>query len=682
MATTVDNFNVRFGADFKELLAEMRKAEQAAPKFRSTMQKELGAAHAAVERIAGQMKGALLGIVGVFSAAKITGMARETLRWADDTKTLADRLGTSAESIQELIFAGREMNITSQEMTKGLSEFAVKVAEAASGKGRGVVAFQALGLSVRDVEGRVKTLDAQLDDFADKIRQFDRPSQLALAKSFFGDEGALKFLDLLGQGKGKMDELRTAARNAGVVLSNEVVAKGEALNKEVERLTDKVNTGLRQAFLDLGPVIEGSLKVLLSIFRDTKEFIAYLEGKSGAMKGRWAIQPGPGPKDSEGRTIRGMPTTQVRITDERMEGAALHDETRGSRADQARREPGGIPGTRGVDLSGKGATQAETFRKLMEDLRTDTAKATAALDPFKAAIADLDGKLAKMTASTTQNKLAKAEFNKAWDAKGAKALAEFSAESEHITKVAAAEAMGRRDLVAVLELEFALRQKFGDKFVADNKLHIEQMAKLRFEIDEHRKKIQDLSTGIAGHLESGAAQMTEAFASFFDKSKNGWQEMGNVAINTLKAIAQEILVIMALRPLAQAGAGALSGFLGSLFGGGAVGAHEAAQASGGIGSILASTIGLAEGGNPPMNRWSLVGERGPELIMPRAPMTVVPNHAMGGGTAVLYGRPDSTVRLAEVEGQLKRLGFRVQMIDSSIEGRAVAATSDAERRTG
>jgi len=57
---------------------------------------------------------------------------------------------------------------------------------------------------------------------------------------------------------------------------------------------------------------------------------------------------------------------------------------------------------------------------------------------------------------------------------------------------------------------------------------------------------------------------------------------------------------------------------------------------GGIGKIF----GFANGGNPPVNRPSLVGEQGPELFVPRTAGTIVPNGQFGGGqtvnTAVTY----------------------------------------------
>lgn len=45
-------------------------------------------------------------------------------------------------------------------------------------------------------------------------------------------------------------------------------------------------------------------------------------------------------------------------------------------------------------------------------------------------------------------------------------------------------------------------------------------------------------------------------------------------------------------------------------------------------------IGFANGGDPPLNRPSLVGENGPELFVPKVAGTVVPNGKFGGGRSV------------------------------------------------
>jgi len=52
---------------------------------------------------------------------------------------------------------------------------------------------------------------------------------------------------------------------------------------------------------------------------------------------------------------------------------------------------------------------------------------------------------------------------------------------------------------------------------------------------------------------------------------------------------------------------------------------------GGIFSAIGSLFGFANGGNPPVNKPSIVGEKGPELFVPRTAGTVVPNGGLGGG---------------------------------------------------
>jgi lambda family phage tail tape measure protein len=49
------------------------------------------------------------------------------------------------------------------------------------------------------------------------------------------------------------------------------------------------------------------------------------------------------------------------------------------------------------------------------------------------------------------------------------------------------------------------------------------------------------------------------------------------------------------------------------------------------GSFLGSLLGFAGGGNPPVGKPSIVGEKGPELFVPRTAGTVIPNNQLGMG---------------------------------------------------
>jgi phage-related minor tail protein len=68
-----------------------------------------------------------------------------------------------------------------------------------------------------------------------------------------------------------------------------------------------------------------------------------------------------------------------------------------------------------------------------------------------------------------------------------------------------------------------------------------------------------------------------------------------------------------------------------MMGGGGIGGGVGGSILSGIGGWLGGLLGFADGGQPPMNKASIVGENGPELFVPRSAGTVIPNNQLGGG---------------------------------------------------
>jgi len=105
---------------------------------------------------------------------------------------------------------------------------------------------------------------------------------------------------------------------------------------------------------------------------------------------------------------------------------------------------------------------------------------------------------------------------------------------------------------------------------------------------------------IAGEQFSAVTNgMNSAIDNFVENGKFSFKDMAN-------SIIKDLLKIELKKQAAFALSGATS-FLGSLFGG-----------------------FFAEGGNPPINKPSVVGENGPELFVPKTAGTIIPN---GGGTS-------------------------------------------------
>ena len=123
----------------------------------------------------------------------------------------------------------------------------------------------------------------------------------------------------------------------------------------------------------------------------------------------------------------------------------------------------------------------------------------------------------------------------------------------------------------------------------------------------------------------------DAFVKFVQTGKLSFKDLANTMI-------AEFARIQAQKMLSGLFGG--GGFLSSLFGFGGF-------MNGAGGMELAGSLGFANGGNPPVGKFSVVGERGPELFLPRTAGTIIPNHMLGGG------------------GNVTTVNYNIQAVDAS-----------------
>lgn len=97
-----------------------------------------------------------------------------------------------------------------------------------------------------------------------------------------------------------------------------------------------------------------------------------------------------------------------------------------------------------------------------------------------------------------------------------------------------------------------------------------------------------------------------------------------------------------------------------------------------LGSFFSSFKFFADGGEPPVGQPSIVGERGPELFVPKTAGTIIPNNGLGGagksgGTYYIDARGADRSGLAQLTEVVRKL-------NGSIEARALGAVAGARRR--
>jgi hypothetical protein len=128
---------------------------------------------------------------------------------------------------------------------------------------------------------------------------------------------------------------------------------------------------------------------------------------------------------------------------------------------------------------------------------------------------------------------------------------------------------------------------------------------------------------------SFTGNMTSAIDNFVDTGKLAF---GDFASSVIKDLIKIQLRMQMMQLFSYAGKG-----IGGLFTGGGGFVNEAG------GTEVAGSLGFADGGEPPVGVASLVGERGPELFVPKTAGTIIPNHqlssAMNNAPQTVYNGP-------------------------------------------
>ena len=126
--------------------------------------------------------------------------------------------------------------------------------------------------------------------------------------------------------------------------------------------------------------------------------------------------------------------------------------------------------------------------------------------------------------------------------------------------------------------------------------------------------------------------MTAAIENFVRTGKFSFKDF---TLSVIRGIIEIEAKAQSSKMLSLAGASLKSSFP-SFFGGDSVRSQSFLNEAGGM--EVGGSLGFADGGSPPVGVPSMVGERGPEMFIPRTAGTIIPNHALGnmGGTTINY----------------------------------------------
>ena len=183
-----------------------------------------------------RVKGLLAGLGVSLSVAGFAAMIKNAIDAADQLNKLSQKIGISVEALSTLRFAAQLSDVSLETLQKGIKGLSQNIAEANTGIGDGAQVFDALGISVKNADGSMKSTEAVLLQMADVFANLeDGAVKTALAVKLFGKSG-MDMIPFLNQGAAGINQLTAEAERLGLKLTTETARSAEVFNDNLTAL--------------------------------------------------------------------------------------------------------------------------------------------------------------------------------------------------------------------------------------------------------------------------------------------------------------------------------------------------------------------------------------------------------------------------------------------------------------
>lgn len=238
-------------------------------KAAKTSKKLIGGVGAGLSAVGGAAKTAAIAITAATGA--FTAMVAINVSNIDRLGKVAKTTGFAAETLQKFQFAAEQSGITSDNAALALRRFARRLGEAQKGAGELLPALKKLGIQTRDNAGNLKSAEQVLFEFADGISKTENASaKLSLAFKAFDSEGA-ELVNVLRNGSAGLNEFFDEADRLGFVLNTKAIQGVEDFNDSFGKLKITVTGLSRQFTAALAPALDGVTTTLTEFILDTVE---------------------------------------------------------------------------------------------------------------------------------------------------------------------------------------------------------------------------------------------------------------------------------------------------------------------------------------------------------------------------------------------------------------------------
>lgn len=266
-------------------ISGMTKAERATDKSLRNIERKA----AAFGRTIGNALG--LSLSGALTAGVVA--IDKAIDRMDELRDLSIRLGIGVETLSAFGYAAQQTGTDIDSLAKGLKILAKNAADALNPKSSKADIFGALGVSVKDAEGNLKSLEELVPELAGALSQLEDGTQkAAVMLELFGKTG-LDLTEFFNQGDEGLKKLIDRAHELGVTFGQDAADQADAFKDNIADLKAAVlglATGVANELLpdlvrltraaadwvsegDNAKVVAGELRAVFSGLAETASFL-------------------------------------------------------------------------------------------------------------------------------------------------------------------------------------------------------------------------------------------------------------------------------------------------------------------------------------------------------------------------------------------------------------------------
>ncbi|PIO96586.1 hypothetical protein, partial [Pleomorphomonas carboxyditropha] len=200
------------------------------------------------------------GLAGAAAAAQ--AFARSLAEVGDKAKMS----GLSNRAFQELAYVAKVNRIEVDALADGMKELSLRADEwIKTGGGSAAESFQRLGFTASDLAERLKDPSALLIEITGRVQQLDKAAQIRIFDELFGGQGGERFVQLISQGADGLRRTVAEAHAVGAVLSDEVLAKADEIDRKFTAITTTIGMGMKGAIVEAVSAVDDLIESLKSV---------------------------------------------------------------------------------------------------------------------------------------------------------------------------------------------------------------------------------------------------------------------------------------------------------------------------------------------------------------------------------------------------------------------------------